>query len=783
MQPIGSVLWPSLQVLQIYGANTNVGKTIASTILCKALRETKKANVSYIKPVSTGPLDEADEPHISRFTTGVNAKTLFQFSKPVSPHLAAREDGNVVQDSVILQTIHETLRESAERKDEFAIVETAGGVHSPAPSGKSQADVYRPLRLPVVLVGDFHLGGISSTISAYESLRIRGYDIAMHLIFEDDAYQNVQYLSSRFQERGIQTLGLPKPPEQLSDRDADLQAMQSYYQQTVSLKSVENAIDALSLMHEQRVARLAEMQDKADQNIWHPFTQHQGRKPKDILVIDSAYDDYFDTKALTPSSSQKSILQPAFDASSSWWTQGLGHGNPDLSLAAAYAAGRYGHVMFAGTVHEPALKLTELLLEHHNNSRLAKVYFTDSGSTGMEVAVKMALRASASRYGWNHHEDRLEILGLKGSYHGDTMGVMDCSEPSTFNEKVEWYNPKGYWFDYPSIVMKDGKWQTQPPEELSNKLGQPQIFDDLEQVFDLEARDPSKYVEYITSTLKTLRDQGRKFGGLIIEPVVLGAGGMIFADPLFQHTLVNVIRNNPDLVGIDAVSPPKSGGGSIKPWSGLPIVFDEVFTGVYRLGQFNCNNFVQVEPDIVVNAKLLTGGLIPLCTTMASQEIFDAFLSDSKTDALLHGHSYTAHALGCNVAVESLNIASAKSTNGEWDTFSSSWLTPSSPLKDGGWPWSMWSKDFVSQLSYKQSVDSVFALGCVLSITIKDPSGRGYTSTAAQALQRDLLSMGVSSGWLIHSRVLGNVIYFMTSLSVEKETVVTIEDILLSKLK
>jgi dethiobiotin synthetase/adenosylmethionine--8-amino-7-oxononanoate aminotransferase len=178
---------------------------------------------------------------------------------------------------------------------------------------------------------------------------------------------------------------------------------------------------------------------------------------------------------------------------------------------------------------------------------LAKVYFTDSGSTGMEVAVKMALRASASRYGWNHSEKDIEILGLKGSYHGDTMGVMDCSEPSTYNEKVEWYSPKGRklipyaelpiayliantdWFDFPKVHMKKGKWVVEVPPELTAELGESQAYDSLDEVFDMRVRDATKYREYITSTLVSLRDEGRRFGALILEPVILGAGGMLFA--------------------------------------------------------------------------------------------------------------------------------------------------------------------------------------------------------------------------------------------------------------
>ena len=199
-----------------------------------------------------------------------------------------------------------------------------------------------------------------------------------------------------------------------------------------------------------------------------------------------------------------------------------------------------------------------------------------------------------------------------------------------------------------------------------------------------------------------------------------------YRDPLFQHTLVNVIRTNPNLISRNEPDPHESASGSSTTWSGLPIVFDEVFTGIYRLGQFNCNNFLQTKPDVVVNAKLLTGGLVPLCTTAASQEIFEAFLGNDKTDALLHGHSYTAHAVGCNVAVESVKIATEMENTGDWHEFSDSWASPmAAQSRDMHWPWSMWSKEFVTQLSYKKSVEGVFALGCVLRISIKDPSGRG----------------------------------------------------------
>ena len=215
----------------------------------------------------------------------------------------------------------------------------------------------------------------------------------------------------------------------------------------------------------------------------------------------------------------------------SWWTQGLGHANSKLSLAAAYAAGRYGHVMFPGAVHEPALALAEALLQKLDNPRLSRVFYSDNGSTGCEVAVKMALRSARVRYGWGASE-KLDILGLKGCYHGDTMGSMDCAEPSPFNEKVEWYEGKGFWFEYPTIRCSRGEWLIDVPELLQPHLGTGYRFTSLSDIFDLDDRTGSDafddYKRYIYDTLERLHGQGRKFGALVLEPVVLGAGGMIF---------------------------------------------------------------------------------------------------------------------------------------------------------------------------------------------------------------------------------------------------------------
>lgn len=353
-------------------------------------------------------------------------------------------------------------------------------------------------------------------------------------MFRNKQYENHDYLAEYFKRQSnIPLETVPEPPAWARGEQEEIAQMQEYYEKVSSDDSILKVLKKLDQRGKDRISRLEDMSKKANDTIWYPFTQQKLVSPKTISTIDSANGDYFQvfTGNEASSSEDKALLQPAFDGSASWWTQGLGHANPRLTLAAAYAAGRYGHVMFAEAIHEPALKLAETLLEGLQNPRMTRVFYSDNGSTGCEVATKMALRAARNRYGWGPRE-KIDILGLKGSYHGDTIGAMDCAEPCTFNEKVEWYQGKGYWFDYPVVRCTGGKWVVEVPESLRDDLGDGSEISSLSGVFDLEGRatngEVKKYERYIESVLKRLQEQGRKFGALMMEPVILGAGGMIF---------------------------------------------------------------------------------------------------------------------------------------------------------------------------------------------------------------------------------------------------------------
>ena len=629
--------------------------------------------------------------HLQAFSPNTKISTLYTFPQPLSPHVAALPHlsggAKCPSDDELAQAASSWLHATSASSipgPAVAYLEAAGGVHSPSPAGRSLSTVLRPLRLPTILIGSAELGGISTTRSAYESLLLAGYSVEAILLFPSKgSLGNVEYLRKLFQDpngqygsqgRGTRVFGLGGPtgaenaesgywgPPRFDNQhakgsEADRKQMAAYYrglvhgrpQATGALSEEEDSQGLLGVIgylrqrHAERIQELQTMAGRTRESVWWPFTQHRLTKTDEqVLVIDSAHGDHFDAlnhaaaSPSPPSSSasesqatkSKSLLTPTFDGSASWWTQCVGHANPRLTLAAARAAGRYGHVIFPNATHEPALKLSERLI---GKSRAAsdntvetrveevapgkgwadRVYFSDDGSTGMEIALKMAIASSRLRHGVHNEEtdqlkDRVapgrqasglggrapqewEILGLKGSYHGDTIGAMDACEPSVYSKAVDWYRGRGHWFDPPSVRFKDGKARVVVPGSISaGESTKEQEYGSLQDIYNVAERvesDPlaAHYKEHIKRQLDLLiRTEGRRFGALVLEPLVLGAGGMVFVDPLFQRCLVDVVRSSEELFALSypPLRGPKMNSAAQmadgKPdWKGLPIIFDE----------------------------------------------------------------------------------------------------------------------------------------------------------------------------------------------------------------
>jgi adenosylmethionine-8-amino-7-oxononanoate aminotransferase len=275
------------------------------------------------------------------------------------------------------------------------------------------------------------------------------------------------------------------------------------------------------------------------------------------------------------------------DGIASWWTSCHGYNHPHIKAAVARQLEIMPHVMFGGLTHEPAEILARRLAAILPGD-LNHVFFSDSGSVAVEVAMKMALQF------WLNRGDagRTRFLAFKGGYHGDTLGAMSICDPG-----------EGMHSAFTGLL---------PPQPALDLPRNPASIDVLDRF--LEAR-------------------GHGLAGIIVEPLVQGAGGMIFHDP---ETLRR-IRAAADRYG-------------------LPLILDEIFTGFGRTGAMFACEAAGVVPDIMTLSKALTGGAIGLGATVASERIFDGFWSDDQAQALMHGPTFMANPLACAAANASLDL-------------------------------------------------------------------------------------------------------------------------------
>ena len=307
--------------------------------------------------------------------------------------------------------------------------------------------------------------------------------------------------------------------------------------------------------------------------VWHPFTQHGLNEP--IPCVARA-----EGAALHTIDGRRIV-----DAISSWWVTTHGHCHPRIMAAIAEQTQRLDQIIFAGWTHEPAETLARGLTAMMPPS-LVHVFFSDSGSTSVEVALKMALG-----YWLNRGEPRHRILVLEHSYHGDTIGAMSVGARGVFNRAYA-----------------------------------PLLFDVGTIPFPVAGSEQA--------TLDAL--EAACLGGaaaFIVEPLLLGAGGMLIYPPRLLAEMAAICARHKVL-----------------------FIADEVMTGWGRTGTLLACEQAGVVPDILCLSKGLTGGAMPLAVTMASDPIYDAHLSDDRATMFFHSSSYTANPIACAAANANLAI-------------------------------------------------------------------------------------------------------------------------------
>jgi adenosylmethionine-8-amino-7-oxononanoate aminotransferase len=275
------------------------------------------------------------------------------------------------------------------------------------------------------------------------------------------------------------------------------------------------------------------------------------------------------------------------DGIASWWTACHGYNHPHIRETVQHQLETLPHVMLGGLVHEQALNLARRLCDLLPDN-LTRVFFSDSGSVAVEVAMKMAVQ-----YWLNKGvRGRTKMLAFKGGYHGDTIATMAVCDPEEGMHAL-----------------------------FAGTLPQHHVID--------LPRDEDSIAAFDAFVERHAGDTA----AILVEPLVQGAGGMLFHDPrVLQH-----LRRAADKYD-------------------LLLIFDEIFTGFGRTGPMFALEAAEIAPDIVTLGKGLTGGTLPLAATVASQKIFDAFWSDDPMHALMHGPTFMGNALACAAANASLDL-------------------------------------------------------------------------------------------------------------------------------
>ncbi len=318
-------------------------------------------------------------------------------------------------------------------------------------------------------------------------------------------------------------------------------------------------------------------------NLWHPTTQvARSEPPLRAVRGEGALLELDDGRRL-------------IDAISSWWVTLHGHAEPTIAAAVALQARTLEQVIFANFRHPTAEALAERLSAL---SGLERLFFSDNGSTAVEVALKIAWQ-------WWHNQGiaRPQLIAFDGAYHGDTFGAMALGSRSLFSAP---FAP--LLFDVAHAPWPATWWGDEA----------------------VEAREAAALAQ-----LEQLL--GQPTAAVILEPLVQGASGMAMVRPAFLRQVEQRVRA-----------------------AGALLIADEVLTGFGRCGELFACQQAGIRPDLMALSKGLTGGFLPMGVTLASEAIYAGFISEEPGHTLFHGHSFTANPLGCAAALASLDLLEAR---------------------------------------------------------------------------------------------------------------------------
>ena len=328
--------------------------------------------------------------------------------------------------------------------------------------------------------------------------------------------------------------------------------------------------------------------------VWHPFTPMQAFDAEDAPVITSA-----DGFHLTDIDGRRYL-----DGISSLWCNVHGHRVPEIDAAIREQLGRVAHTTLLGLQSPPSIALAEELVQRTPDG-LNRVFYSDSGSTAVEVALKIAFQYHRQKRSRKNGEERNMFVRLSDAYHGDTVGSISVGGISTFHHA---YGP----LLFPTLEV---------PSPVTFRVP--------------AGHSPESYLQHCDDELEqTIRENRDRIVAMIIEPLVQGAAGILVHPAGYLKRVRELTQQY-----------------------GIPLIADEVAVGFGRTGTMFACEQEDVSPDILCLAKGLTGGYLPLAATLTTDEIYEAFLGEPHEGrTFFHGHTYTGNPLGCAAATASLAL-------------------------------------------------------------------------------------------------------------------------------
>ena len=561
----------------ITGTDTGVGKTVATLVLGTLLQE-KGFNVGVMKPVQCAG-DDAEFLRKSLRLKDDPAEINPCFARePLSPHLAFRREKRKID----VEKIRAAYGRLKQRHD-IVLVEGAGGLMVPLSHDYFVADLVRDLDLELVIVARLGLGTINHTLLTLEQARSQGLQI-----------RGVLFSKISKRKQGIPERTNPAMIRQLGN--VELLGTIPYLKSLRRLEIVRRCAPTIRLkrllepsagLPASRQKQLAAWDQKY---LWHPFTQMKDWIEEEPLVIDRAKGSYLiDTEG-----------RRYLDGVSSLWVNLHGHRHPRMDEAIREQLNKLGHSTLLGLSNTPAVELARRLV-HIAPPGLTKVFYSDNGSTAVEIAVKMAYQ-----YWQNLGETKkTHLVHLANSYHGDTLGSVSVGGIDLFHRVYRGLVFKTILVDFPDCYRAPrGK------------------------------KYPAYAFECVDRLERLFKKRHEQIAAFVAEPLVQAAAGMIMW-PEGVLTRMSELCRRYDVI----------------------FIADEVATGFGRTGKMFACQHEGVRPDILCLAKGITGGYLPLAATLTTQRIFDGFLFDYEDQkTFFHGHTYTGNPLGCAAALANLEI-------------------------------------------------------------------------------------------------------------------------------